>query len=87
LVILEKIPKSDYREWRKTRSRTSTPVVTGGSGSGRDIASECVGKHGRNFTSQVLDSYRSEKITYVDIADSLDIKTKYIPRLEKIVEA
>lgn len=88
LVILEQILKSDYREWRKTRSGTFTPVVTGGGGgSGRDIANECVGKHGRNFTSQVLDSYRSEKITYVDIADSLDIKTKYIPRLEKIVEA
>jgi len=87
LVILEMIPKSDYREWKKTRLVISTPVVTGGGGSGRDIANECVGKHGRNFTSQVLDSYRNEKITYVDIADSLDIKTKYIPRLEKIVEA
>ena len=86
LVILKKIPQSDYRTWRKTRSGIPTPVAaSGGGGSGRDIASECVGKNGRNFTSQVLDSYRNEKITYADIADSLDIKTKYIPRLEKIV--
>lgn len=85
LVILKKIPQSDYRTWRKTRSGIPTPVAVGGGGSGRDIASECVGKNGRNFTSQVLDSYRNEKITYADIADSLNIKTKYIPRLEKIV--
>jgi Zn-dependent peptidase ImmA (M78 family)/transcriptional regulator with XRE-family HTH domain len=85
LVILKKILVSDYRAWRKTHSGTFTPAAGGGGGSGRDIANECVGKHGRNFTSQVLDSYRNEKITYADIAESLDIKTKYIPRLEKIV--
>ena len=85
LLILKKIPISDYRAWRATHSGTFTPAAGGGGGSGRDIANECVGKHGRNFTSQVLDSYRNEKITYANIAESLDIKTKYIPRLEKIV--
>jgi len=86
LVIFNKIPKSDYQAWREARS--GSPLVTGGGGggTGRDIANECIGRHGNNYTAQVLNSFRKEKITYVDIATSLNIKTKYIPRLEKIVE-
>jgi Zn-dependent peptidase ImmA (M78 family)/DNA-binding XRE family transcriptional regulator len=85
LVILKKIPQSDYRTWRKYHSGTPDTAPAGGGGSGRDMANECVGKNGSNFTSQVLNSYRNDKITYADIAESLNIKTKYIPRLEKIV--
>ena len=52
---------------------------------GIDPAKKCIRETGVPFVSFVLQAYRQEKITYSDVADYLDIRTKYLPKVEKLI--
>lgn len=55
-------------------------------GRGRNIPRKCILENGIPFVSLVIDSYKREEITYNDVADFLEIRTKHIPQVEHLVE-
>jgi len=83
LVTHGYISHKEYSEWKENLS--PPPEKKGWGKPGRDIPKERINKFGKNFTSMILNSYKNNKIPYVDISDNLDIKTKYISELEERV--
>jgi Zn-dependent peptidase ImmA (M78 family)/DNA-binding XRE family transcriptional regulator len=69
--------KAIERKQRKERKK----------GGRRDRPKECIQQNGAPFISLVLESYRNDRITCTDVADYLDIRLKYLPKVEKILEA
>lgn len=80
--------KNKRKEWsvwdQKTREKAREKKSTGGS---RDISRECIQQNGGALISLILDSYQSKKITKSDVADYLGIKLKYLPDVERALEA
>lgn len=58
----------------------------GGKG-GRDYPKECIHQVGVPLVSLILNSYRDKKITKSDVADYLEISLKYLPDIERNLEA
>ena len=56
-------------------------------GGKQNIPQKCIRENSIPFVSLVFDSYRKEKITYNDVADYLGIRTKHIPKVERLIEA
>jgi Zn-dependent peptidase ImmA (M78 family) len=55
-------------------------------GGKQNIPQKCIREKSIPFVSLVFDSYRKEKITYNDVADYLGIRTKHIPKVERLIE-
>ena len=72
-----------HEEWQKKELRR----LSRSGGGGRNIPKECIQKNGKPFVSLVLDSYKRDKITRSDIADFLNIRLKYLPKVEKLLGA
>ena len=87
LVIFELASRKYYeRKHNEWEARIIRQQERGGGGK-RNRAKECISKNGTPFVSLVLESYRKEKITRSDIADYLDIRLKYVPQVELLLEA
>jgi len=56
-------------------------------GRGRFSLKTTLAKSGRAFSSLVLDSYRQKKISYSAVSDYLGVKTKHLPKLEKLIDS
>lgn len=67
----------------KNIEKNSKPIK----GVKRNIPKECFQQNGAPLISLVLESYRNERITTGDVADYLGIRVKYIPGVEKLLEA
>ncbi|MBI5000854.1 MAG: ImmA/IrrE family metallo-endopeptidase [Euryarchaeota archaeon] len=70
-----------YRSKRDDWAKKSPGKPMGGQ---RSVPKECLQENGIPYTSLVLENYRTEKITYADVADYLDVRTKYIPKVEEL---
>lgn len=48
---------------------------------------KCIDECGVPFITTVLNSYKEDRITYSDVSDYLEIPVKYIPEVERLIEA
>ena len=83
LLILGYADPDFYRKMREKWLKTA--FARKGRG-GRNPPKECVQKNGAPFVSLVIESQRKEKITYSDVADYLNVRLKYLPKIEQLIE-
>ena len=77
--------KKDYFDYYRTLVSKPIPKPSGGGGSGRDMASECINKHGRWYARLVSDSRDRGLITARDMTRYLDLQTKHFENLEGLI--
>jgi len=91
-----KITQKDDKNWEiKDKNRKywikdngmQLEIYTLRKGGRQNIPRKCIRENSIPFVSLVFDSYRKEKITYNDVADYLGIRTKHIPKVERLIEA
>jgi Zn-dependent peptidase ImmA (M78 family) len=87
LLIIGKTTKNYYQMKREEWESLDSQKADGGGGRGRDRPGECIKQNGAPFVSLVLNSYKEDRITSSDVADYLEIRLKYLPKVEKMVGA
>ena len=83
MTILGLVTKNFYKKKREEWETKEWQQKKGPFGV--DPAKKCIRETGVPFVSFVLQAYRQEKITYSDVADYLAIRTKYLPKVEKLI--
>jgi hypothetical protein len=79
--------KNKRKEWSAMDQKTREKAEKKSTGGNRDISRECIQQNGGALISLILNSYQSKKITKSDVADYLGIKLKYLPDVERALEA
>jgi len=88
-VILRRMVILGYADidfYKKMREKWLKATFKRRGGGGRNPPKECVQKNGTPFISLVIESQRKEKITYSDVADYLEVRLKYLPKIEQFIE-
>ena len=88
-LLLAKLTSEEFymckrMEWKKRENKELSKKRSGGK---RDIPRECIQQNGVPLTSMILNSYQNKKITKSDVADYLGIHLKYLPDIERGLEA
>jgi len=87
LLILDLVDLNFYYEKREEWELQAQSLLEKKKKGGRaNPPKRCLQEIGGVLVSLILDSYRKDIITYSDVADYLFIRTKYIPKVEKLVE-
>ena len=87
LVILKLASKNFYKSKHEEWEAKIMKQQERGGGGTRNRAKECIQKNGMPFVSLVINSYRNEKITSSDVSDYLNIRLKYLSKVEQLLEA
>lgn len=83
LLALSLISQNAYIE--KTREWDSKKPKPKKRGGRTDPSRDAISGHGAAFSSLVIRAYKEKKISYSGIADYLNVRAKYIPRLENLL--
>jgi Zn-dependent peptidase ImmA (M78 family)/DNA-binding XRE family transcriptional regulator len=87
LLILGLVDLKFYNEKREEWKLQTQGLLEKKKKGGRaNPPKRCIQEIGGVLVSLILDSYRKDIITYSDVADYLFIRTKYIPKVEELVE-
>lgn len=82
LVILNLSSKDFYKKKREEWKAKEKPKKGGRKNPPRD----CIRENGNPFVALVMEAHRKEKITYSDVADYLELRVKYLPKVEQLIE-
>ena len=77
--------KKKYLEYYGTVKSKPVPETGGGGGDGRNMARECVNRHGTRYVRLVSDSRARDLITTNDMIRYLGLKTKHFDKLEELI--
>ena len=87
LLIFERATRRFYQGRHEEWEAEAREMQERRRGGRRDPPRECIQRNGTPFTSLVLESYRSDRITCSDVADYLNIRLKHLPKVERLLEA
>ena len=87
LVIFNRASKNYYKQKHDEWEKKNLKRLGKGGGGARNIPKECIQKNGKPFVSLVLESYRKERITSSDVSDYLNIRMKYLTKVEQLIGA
>lgn len=77
-LINKNVYEKKHKEWEAKEWQP-------GKGFEPDRAKRCIHEEGVPFVSLVFEAYRQEKITYNDVADYLNLRFKYIPKIAQLI--
>jgi len=85
LLICRIIKKDAYERKREEwKAKGWKPPKSGFS---PDPARRCIRERGIPFIDLTIEAYRQGQITYSDVADYLSVRTKYLPKIEKLIQS
>lgn len=79
LLDLNLVPRDEYLRFRATLMQRPRKKEGGGGSYFRNVVAEL----GRGYIRPILTAYRHERIGLSDVCDALDVKAKYIARIEE----
>lgn len=77
-LINKEVYEKKRKEWQKKEWQERK-------GFEPDQARRCIREKGISFVSLVFEAYKQEKITYNDVADYLNLRFKYIPKVVELI--